>query len=487
MYTTDILHSLIKTMSKSEKRYFRMVAQLQKGEKDYVVLFDELDRHPVFDDTAAFQVKSRLPAHTMETARKHLYRVLMKSLRHFESEKDLDIKLVNLMHDSRILHNKGLIGLSIGQLRVVMDLAMKHERFLYFVQAARLELQYLARNRFSEISEFDLIDKQKKITQLLEHESKISSHAMLYEVLVLRYWQNGIARIQSDITQLNDLLLQEYYLLNDPGYKSFESTRVHLQFQSIYLQMTGNTAGSLDVFYELNDLFEKHEELWQDSPLHYLQVLDGILYDLRSMERFKDMDFFLEKLEKLQGRPGMQSLVPGRVLQHRLDLLADQNQRDQAMVLLRATHHFLTKELPLLPTQSGAALAFACVRVYVINREFSVALRLINDMLNRPRGTISQSLQVLFELMNLQVNAALRNSDYLVYAIRALQRKLRNERKLHGVENFLLWFLKTWLAFKPVTTWRERLNSLNDNPYEKQLIRELCLHEWCELIASRKF
>lgn len=216
-------------------------------------------------------------------------------------------------------------------------------------------------------------------------------------------------------------------------------------------------------------------------------MLDGILYDLRSMERFKDMDFFLEKLEKLQDRPGMQSLVPGRALQHRLDLLADQNQREQAMALLKASHLFLTKELPLLPTQSGAALTFACARVHLINREFSVALRLINDMLNRPRGTISQSLQVLFELMNLQVNAALRNPDYLVYAIRALQRKLRNERKLHGVENFLLWFLKTWLAFKPVTTWRERLHSLNDSPYEKQLIRELCLPEWCELIAARKF
>ncbi len=43
MYSIEHLFSLVKSMSKSEKRYFRLTTDLQQGEKGYLSLFDILD------------------------------------------------------------------------------------------------------------------------------------------------------------------------------------------------------------------------------------------------------------------------------------------------------------------------------------------------------------------------------------------------------------------------------------------------------------
>lgn len=486
MYSIEIIYSLISSMTKSEKRYFRMMSDLQKGDKDYLLLFCILEAAETFSPALHAKLKETFPGGSIEPARKHLYKVLMKSLRQFESDKDFEGRITDLIKDSRILYNKGMIKLSLEQLEKAKRLALEGEKFIYYVLAARQELQFLVRFQFAGISEYELIEKQKKISELLEHESKITQHSMLSEVLLMRYWKNGLARSQEAVTQLNDLLLEEYQLLNDPGYESFESDRLHLNFQSIYFQMTGNPEGSLAVFYDLNSLFEKHDYLWKDTPLYYFQLLDGILYDLRLMERYTDMEFFLGRMAMISpGSEGLAVIIRFRMLEHRLNALVDQDNLKNARQLLFDHMPSIKKEAIQLPLQLNAQLMFAIVRVYFRLGDYSAALKLINEVLNRPVSSMNHSLHVVFHLMNLQVNASLRNRDYLFYAIRSVQRKLKNERKLYGVEQLVLSFLKQWIAFRPVKTYAEKLKELSENPYEGQLIKELCLPAWFRQVASQ--
>jgi hypothetical protein len=486
MYSLEIIYSLINSLTRSEKRYFRMTSDLQKGDKDYLVLFGELEAAETFTSAVHEKLKRKFPRGTIEPARKHLYRVLMKSLRHFESDKHFEGNVINLIQESRILYNKGMVRLSLEQLDKAKQLALKGQKFIYYVLAARQELQFLVRFQFAGITEYELIEKQKKISELLAHESKITQHSMLYEVLLMRYWKNGLVRSQEAVTQLNDLLLQEYNLLNDPGYESFESDRLHLHFQSIYFQMTGSPEGSLTVYYDLNSLFEQHDYLWKDTPLYYFQLLDGILYDLRWMERYADMEFFIGRMSMISaGSEGLAAIIRFRVLEHRLNVLVDQENLTDAQRLLSDHIQIIKKEATQLPLQVNAQLMFSIVRVYFRLENYSAALKVINEVLNRPASSMNHSLHVVFHLMNLQVNASMKNRDYLFYAIRSVQRKLKNERKLYGVEQLVLSFLKQWMAFKPVKAYAEKLKVLSENPYEELLIKELCLPAWFRQVASQ--
>lgn len=488
MHSIEILFSLIHSLTKSEKRYFRMLSDMQKGEKSYMTLYKFLESRTSLNNNSSSDLKRIFPGNTIEPARKHLYHVLMKSLRQFETEKDIEALLMNLLQDSRILYNKGLIKLSFKQLEKIKQIALKREKFMYYILAARQELQYLVHLQFANINEYQLLEKQKKIKELLEQENRLNQHSMLYEVLLLRYWKNGIVRSQKEVTQLNDLLLEEYQLLNSPGDKSFESQQLHLHFQSIYFQMTGNPQGSLNGFYDLDNLFQQHEHLWKEAPLYYFHLLGGILSDLRWMERYDDMDFFIERLKAISSSAnGLQLMVKYRILEYKLKTFADQGQYLEAEGLLQHHTPLLSREASQLPFQMYAQWIFTIARIHFGLGNYSTTLKLLNAELNQPARSKDQSLQVNFLLMNLQVNALLKNDNYLIYAIRSIERKLKSERKLFGVEQLIISLLKRWLAFKPLKGHEEQLEKLTNNPHERQLIKELCLEEWIKRMKIQKW
>ncbi|HYG17980.1 MAG TPA: hypothetical protein VD816_03590 [Ohtaekwangia sp.] len=479
MTSIEGVFSLVRSMTKSEKRYFRMMAEMQKGEKSYVTLFDQLDKHDVLDDTLIADIRQHFPGYTVEPARKHLYRVLMKSLRQFDSEKDIETRLSNLLQDSRLLHKKGLLKSSFEQLEKAKALALQREKFIYFILAARQELQYLVRTQFAGIDEYQLIEKQKKLSTLLEQQNRIQQHSILYEILLLRYWKNGVVRSQQEVTRLNDLLLEEYQLLNSPGDKPFELQQLHLHFQSIYFQMTGNPQGSLSVFYELDELFQKNESLWKDAPIYYFYLLDGVLYDLRLMERYENMTYFLDRLKVMRAEGEELALVVKyRILEHELNRFVDQKLYDQAKKLLKVYEPSWKRESSLLPFHMHAQVLFSVVRVFVGGKDYSSALRLINTALNQPAGSMNPPQQIAFQLLNLMVNALLKNTDYLYYALRSLERKLKSERKLFGVEHLIMTFLKKQMAVRSMPDFEQQLHALSGNPFEYQLIKELSVQEW---------
>lgn len=487
MYSIEVLFSLVRSLTKSEKRYFRMLAAMQKGEKNYMVLFEFLEKKTVLDDAFANELKKIFPGASVEPARKHLYRVLMKSLRQFEIDKDIETRLMNLLQDSRILYNKGLIKLSLEQLEKAKQMALKREKFMYYILAAQQELQYLVYSQFVDINEYQLLEKQKKIRELLDQENKLNQHSMLYEVLLIRYWKNGIVRSQQEVTQLNDLLLEEYQLLNSPGNNSFESKQLHLQFQSIYFQMTGNPQGSLSGFYDLDRLFQQHEHLWKDTPLYYFHLLSGILSDLRWRGQYDDMDFFLQRLRAISSSANSLTLmVKYRILEHELKRLIDQGLYTEARERLKKYVPLPNRETYQLPFQMHAQLMFTVARLYFGLGDYSATLKWINAELNQPASARDHFSHVNFLLMNLQVNALLGNDDYLIYAIRSMERKLKNERKLYGVEQLIISLIKRQIAFKPLKGYEEQLKKLAGNPYEQQLIKELCLKEWIGRMKFRK-
>lgn len=486
MQSLEALYSLIRSMTKSEKRYFQLMTEMQKGEKSYWALFDYLDRHRVYDPKVVEGLKQKFPGNTIEASRKHLYKVIMKSLRQFDSDKDVETRLMNLLQESRILYNKGLIKLSIDQLGKIKTIALEHEKFFYYILAAKQELKYLVRSQFSGIDEYQLLEKQKSISEFIEQESRIHQHAMLYEVLLLRYWKNGIARSQQEATMLNDLLLEEYQLLNSPGQKPFELLQLHLYFQSTYFQMTGNARESLNVFYELDALFQKHQNLWKDSPIYYFHLLDGILFDLRWMDRYEDMNFFLGRLKAISASAdSLSGLINLRVLEHELNRFVDKSKFREAQSLLDKHGPSLRLDDSSFPFHIYSRFNFAVARVLLGTGDYSSALKIINRVLNHSTASMNHSQYVMFQLINLQVNALLSNVDYLYYAVRSVERKLKGERRLHGVEQLIISILKRVIAYKSLKGFNEKIEALEQNPYERQLIKELSLKQWLQRLTSK--
>lgn len=473
-------------MTKSEKRYFRLTANLQGGEKGYMILFDILESSDAFDEALQSRLQKNFRGSSIEPARKHLYHVMIKSLRQFNGDQDVELRLMIWLQDSRILYQKGLHSLSLDQLIRVKRVALENEKFMYYIFAARQELQYLVRLQFGGISEDELVEKQESLKRILEQENSSVRHTMLYEILLFRYWKNGIVRSQEDVTALNDLLLEEYQVLNTQSIQSFESQQLHLHFQSIYFTMTGDPEGGLTVFRDLDLLFQRYPHLWENSPLYYVHLLAGILQDLRMMERYDEMPYYLQRLRSIsQHAPGLVLIVKYMIFEHELQSLVDQQKIDWAMELIRKYRPDFDRETAQLNLQTRLQLQFVVTRAWFVAGDYSSALKQINGILNQPTGHINQPLYVLCRMMNLQINAMLENTEYLVHAIRSVERKFKGELNFYGVEKLILVFLKRLLKLKPVNGMKDQVKELEQNPFERRMIRELHLGEWMDLVYMK--
>ena len=134
------LFDLIKSMTRSEKRYFKLSASPQKGEKNYLRLFDAIDRQKSYDEEAikrTFQGEAFVKQ--LHVAKNYLFKLILRSLRAYRAESSVDAQIECLLQDARILHDKGLGRLCAASLKRARGLAEEYERDIALLEIIRME------------------------------------------------------------------------------------------------------------------------------------------------------------------------------------------------------------------------------------------------------------------------------------------------------------------------------------------------------------
>lgn len=497
--TIDVLHALVQSLTKSERRYCRLLAGRQTGDnstaRGFLRLLDCLLDHDTMGDDLTNDLSRQFPGTTLEPARKYLYRFVMQCLRQFEGEKRVDVRLGQLLHDSQILHERGLAQVSQEQLTKALLLAEQHERGLYAVLAARQQTEQWVRGQFDGIDEAALTRQHELVRQQLERTQTALHHAALYETLLLRYRTRGTVGSTADTMRLNDLLLEEHQLLNrqkqKPGAaRSFTMQQQHLHFQSAYFRMIGDGAGSLTVYHELDALFQNNPTLWTEQPHYYVQLLEGILADLRMLEQYTDMPYFIGRLRAIDTPAhGMRQTVPYLVLYYRLLLSVDQGHFQDAATLLRGDPLSVDitafeRGLTQLTLVTRTEITLLLVRVSVGTGQLSAGLQRLNRVLALPARSWPGTLHTQARLLSLLVHARLGNADYLTYALRSVGRKRKSGDLTPAGEQFVIELLRQWLGGRLRADSIAQIDQFSGSPADHQLLRNLDLRAWAGAILS---
>lgn len=491
MSKIEHLTTLINSLSKTEKRYFRWSYPWKPGDKIYGDLYDIIEKGNSTSQEVKNKLKEAYPDAVLEPAYKHLYKMLMRSLRNYESDKSVENKLINLLGDVKILFNKGIFELCFSEIEKGKKLALRYEKFGYYLLFARLELQYLTSLEFPGIDEAALLQKQKKIIDILNHELFINRHASLYELLTFRYHKQGNARSEVETAKLNDLLLNEHQIIALKKHNSFESDKLHLHFQATYFLMAGNPDQSLKIFKELNEFFLERKALWADSPVYYVYLLHGILTDLHLMKRDADMPYFLKELQQVQSNSeSLHLLKEHLVYYHHIGLLVEQDNIQEAQKLSGEYEKLFLAKKTIVPPNTSAAMYFRLAVVYFMLEDYSKSLQLVNAILNSSGPFISSQLYVLGRLLNLLIHLELENEDYLYYEIKSVTRKLKSSKKLFMLEKITLQFLSKWVSAnernKALQYYADALEELEKNDFENQLLRQFPFRKWAKSRLLKK-
>jgi hypothetical protein len=107
MKPSNELYKLIKSLTKSEKRFFKLSSALQSGEKNYLKIFDFIEKQGAYreEDLKEFFQDETFVKH-LPSEKNHLYRLILKSLRVYYSEQSASSVLKQELKNVEILYNK---------------------------------------------------------------------------------------------------------------------------------------------------------------------------------------------------------------------------------------------------------------------------------------------------------------------------------------------------------------------------------------------
>src|SRR6056297_2223260 len=127
---TEHLFQLVKSLSKAEKRNFRLYAnRLKNGEeRKFLHLFDIMDKQEVYNEKEILKKAKNIKPQQLSNLKAHLYKQLLKSLRLQNANNDTEISIREWIDYAKVLYNKGLYKQSLRILEKTKNSAAKYHK-----------------------------------------------------------------------------------------------------------------------------------------------------------------------------------------------------------------------------------------------------------------------------------------------------------------------------------------------------------------------
>ena len=293
----DTLFLLVKSLSKSEKRQFKLYAGRLGGnsEKNFMALFTILDKMDEFDEKTILQ-KTNIKKQQLSNSKAHLYKQILVSLKLNPSHRNIKMQIREQLDFATILYSKGLHKQSLKILDKAKNTAVQYnENNLAFeiVEFEKIiESQFITRSMNTRAS--DLIIQSKKLSRRTVILSKLSNLSLqLYSTLL----NKGYVKTDKDYDEI-----KEYFKLNIPEYNisdlGFKERLFLYKAYLWYSLITQDFVLSYRYAQKWVDLFYDNPKMKKNNPVFYLKGINYLLESLfliQHVSKFKSTLFYFEE------------------------------------------------------------------------------------------------------------------------------------------------------------------------------------------------
>src|SRR5690606_18625305 len=207
----DYLFVLIKSLSQSEKRSFKLYVRRFESNEDakFIRLFDMMDKMDGYDEQRILK-KAPVSKKQLSNMKAHLYKQVLVGLRLINAEQNVELQLNEQIDFARILYNKGLYQQSLKLLDKAKHIAEKYFLDTIVLRIVELEKviesQHITRSMRDRAETLALQAEQQTVS--VSVKNKLSNLALqLYGL----YLKMGHVRDENDIN-----MVKTYYINNMP-------------------------------------------------------------------------------------------------------------------------------------------------------------------------------------------------------------------------------------------------------------------------------
>lgn len=492
----DALFELVKSMSKAEKRHFKLFAARSGGSKSdsgadskFVALFDAMDALGEYD-AAKIIARSGIKKQQLPNLKAHLYKQLLIALRLLEAQRSPAVQLREQIDFSHILYDRGLYRQSARLLEKAAQRSMELEQ-----RTLALGILDFQRNLETLSIAKGMSDRSELLTRTSsELCAAITSTNELANICVQLYdlYQKlGYARTQKDLD-----MLEVYFGPRLKGYRlpadaAFLDKYYYYQSMAWYSYIRHDFLGSYRYAARWVALFEaapRFKTLMYESYLRgYARILDGLFMMRKHRTFLERLDRFARECATVGSINdnaviiSRQILYTGRI--NRCFLLGHFG---DGMELIPQVEHYIARFSANLTLHTKMMLYYKLACLSFGDGDWERCMGFLSKITLRKEPQIRRDLQCYAKILQLIASWESGKDEHLDSQIRSVYAFLSKMNDLGGVQREMLAFLRRLPGMyqsdfqSELRTLYNRLKPYGQHPYERRTFYYLDILSWLE-------
>ena len=482
MKKSENIIELIKSLSQSEKRYFKLFAGHNKSNSHYLKLFDLFEK----TGTANEQVirkkykNEKLSQQQFWVYKHRLYTLILKSLGAFHAGKSIDSELRELIEQAEVLYNKSLYSAAKKALIKAKKLACKHEMFILLLEVIRWEKKIAKSLYYDSYNNEDINHIYEEEIRIATITKNTNVYWKLFSNMFKLYSLKGFPKSRQEI-DIYDALINNPLFKTEELALSFEAKRLFYHTHTLFCMVTEKLTEAYYYSKKLIGLLEAYpEKIEMDTEAYSSALYNSMFFarDLKEYEGFfntlyKIKNFILNRSSEMDKSKRLYSLwffysaaSAGYI---------DTGQFKKGMLLIPGIEKIIKNQK--LENSIKLILLFNICVIYHGVGEYKKALSYINLILNDDKHFSSEML--IYKIFRFILHYELGNIDLFPYLFKPVYNELLKKEKPYKTEELLIDFIKVKIkkiknktqerrAFK---TLRNKLVEICIDPFEAKLLR----------------
>lgn len=491
MKNNDDLFVLIKSLSKSEKKYFSLYASRvsSKGESNYLRLFNAIDKQETYDEE---KIKKQFTGEGfvrfLASTKHELYNALLRSLHAYHEESSAEARLRQVLHYAEILAAKGLEKHARSQVRIAREIAQKHELLNYIPEVLNLELSLAdrddreAQDVLAENFYESYQDTIRKLENLALYEKRLKEVRQLTHRLA--YGQ----RTTSDVEQIEDFLqhreirrpeeaqtvMAQYYYNDIHVYAAF----VHADYEKVYEHSS-----------RLVQLAQEHKAILQHDTSRYITILHHYANACSTVGRIDEMENAARMLQAIETHD---ERLKARIFQYTANILYNvylaRGNYESAAQHADQVEEDLPRHWPLMQNVFRVIICGQSAYTLFLLEKYNRSLKWLNEALNLTQAGHREDITLMLRVLEILLHFELGNMDLVEYRLKSLYRYLSTKPEEHHTESVFITYIRKMTGVQGREQLRDLFTGMKvaieevqrEHPKEKRYLAQLNLVAWLQ-------
>lgn len=487
MRVSNDLFELIRTMDKTEKRYFVLnSSNVKRSRKIYLELFKALDKEKNYNEKEfKRKYKNEKFCRNFAFNKNHLYGLIIRSLTDYSYSSKADGKMHAMIAECWVLFNRALYPKYFRAIAKAKEFAYRHEKYGYLLQILDME-RIIIPKKLIQVQKADEI--MNEASEASGKMMKIFEYGKTSSLLLNNFRYYGLSRDKEQSLVL-DRILKENLPDTENEIQSNRALEGYWRVIEILSGIKGDNEKRYEALLKRYEIVQNDPYPFKDYILNYpVNILYALIECCLPMNKAEEAEYFMSKLYR-EIKNEKYSLDDFEIFREFLYLriYLKKGEQDKAVKLIPKLEKILTKFKDKLQIDTELSILYHITVCRLEEKNYTKALQAANKLISHPLLNKRSDYECYIKIIYLIIHFELKNYELLKHLLISTYRYLCKHEKLFKTEQLVIDFIRKLQKVKTdddlVFNFRilsKNLKLIKEDNYEKNAFEYFDLLKWVE-------